>query len=60
MAKTQEEFNELKEEIKTVNEKLSSLTEEELEQIFGGFKVLQDDDTSTLRKIIDWLNKIVS
>ena len=34
--KTKEELNELKEEIKALNEKLSVLTEEELEQVTGG------------------------
>ena len=36
MAKTQEELNELKEEVETLNKKLHELTEEELEQVSGG------------------------
>ena len=35
--KTKEELNALKEEVETVNEKLQGLTEEELEQVTGGF-----------------------
>ena len=34
--KTKEELNTLKEEVKTVNEKLHELTEEELAQVTGG------------------------
>ena len=34
--KTKEELNALKEEVKTMKEKLSALTEEELEQVTGG------------------------
>ena len=34
--KTKEELNALKEEIETVNKKLSDLTDEELEQVSGG------------------------
>ena len=37
MAKTKEELNALKEEVKAVNEKLQELTEEELEQVNGGY-----------------------
>ena len=36
--KTKEELNALKEEVETVNEKLSELTPEELEQVNGGAK----------------------
>ena len=36
MAKSKEELNKIKEEVKTVNEKLQELTEEELEQVTGG------------------------
>lgn len=39
--KTTEELNALKEEVKTMKEKLSALTEEELEQVTGG---LSDED----------------
>ena len=34
--KTQEELNALKEDVETVKEKLSALTDEELEQVTGG------------------------
>ena len=33
---SKEELNALKEEVEAVNEKLSELTSEELEQVFGG------------------------
>ena len=35
--KTKEELNALKEEVETLNKKLAELTEEELEQVAGGF-----------------------
>ena len=35
--KTKEELNALKEEVETVSRKLHELTEEELEQVTGGF-----------------------
>ena len=34
--KTKEELDALKEEVETLNKKLHELTEEELEQVFGG------------------------
>ena len=37
MSKSNEELNALKEEVEAVNEKLRELTEEELEQVTGGF-----------------------
>ena len=36
MSKTNEELNELKKEVESVNEKLQELTPEELEQVNGG------------------------
>ena len=38
MAKTQEELNTLKEEVETLNEKLTELTDEELAQVTGGLE----------------------
>ena len=35
--KTKEELNALKEEVETLNKKLAELSEEELEQVAGGF-----------------------
>ena len=35
--KTKEELNALKEEVEALNKKLAELTEEELEQVAGGF-----------------------
>ena len=35
--RSKEELNKLKEEVKSVNEKLQELTEEELEQVTGEF-----------------------
>ena len=40
MSKTNEELNELKKEVESVNEKLQELTEEELEQVNGGLSSL--------------------
>ena len=37
--KTKEELNALKEEVETVNKKLHNLTDEELEQVSGGYVV---------------------
>ena len=37
--KTKEELNALKEEVEAVNKKLHDLTDEELEQVSGGFWV---------------------
>ena len=37
MAKTKEELNALKAEVETLNSKLRELTDEELEQVAGGF-----------------------
>ena len=36
--KSKEELNKLKEEVEAVNEKLSELTPEEIEQVSGGFE----------------------
>ena len=36
--KTNEELNTLKEEVEAMNQKLHELTEEELEQVLGGFE----------------------
>ena len=36
--KSKEELNALKEEVETVNKKLHELTDEELEQVLGGFE----------------------
>ena len=36
--KTKKELNTLKEEVETLNRKLQTLTEDELEQIFGGME----------------------
>ena len=39
--KTKEELNALKEEVETLNRKLHELTEEELEQVNGGYMKVQ-------------------
>ena len=39
MAKTQEELNALKEEVEAVSRKLHELTDEELEQVTGGYEI---------------------
>ena len=41
--KTKEELNALKEEVETVSKKLHELTDEELVQVSGGAKAVQDD-----------------
>ena len=55
MAKTQEELNSLKEEVETLNKKLSALTEEELEQVTGG-RVLGDEPRGTINPEVDYCN----
>ena len=40
--KTKEELNALKEEIETLNKKLAELTEEELAQVTGGVKEVNE------------------
>ena len=37
--KTKEELDSLKEEVEALNKKLAELTEEELEQVSGGFPI---------------------
>ena len=39
--KTKEELNALKEEVETLNKKLCELTDEELEQVSGGYMKVQ-------------------
>ena len=39
--KTKEELNALKEEVETLNKKLAELTDEELEQVSGGYMTVQ-------------------
>ena len=41
MSKTKEELNAIKEEVETVNKKLSELTPEEIAQVSGGFGPVQ-------------------
>ena len=41
--KTPEELNALKNELETLNKKLTELTDEELVQVSGGAKAVQDD-----------------
>ena len=38
MAKSQDELNAIKEEVKTLNKKIAELTEDELKQVCGGWK----------------------
>ena len=42
MAKTKEELQQLKEEYESLKEKLNSLSEEEIEQIVGGFNTPEE------------------
>ena len=50
--KTKEELNALKEEVETVNEKLSELTPEELEQVNGGAKEALRKAEKTLTSVV--------
>ena len=50
MNKTENELNEIKEEIETLNQKLSELSEEELKEVTGG--LLPIPYVSTVRNII--------
>ncbi len=43
MSKTKEELNALKKEVESVNEKIRELTEEELEQVTGGWEGYKKD-----------------
>ena len=56
MSKTKEELNELKKEAESINEKLSELTPEELEQVNGGAKPLYIVDGVIMTSGIDCLN----
>ena len=62
MAKTQEELNEIKNECETLTNKLKELSDEELKQVFGGFKVFYDDEdpeeTTWWEKLLKIFNKI--
>ena len=55
--KTKEELNTIKEEVETLNNKLIELTDEELEQVIGGynahsyFVICEVDDCSVKQKI---------
>ena len=46
--KTKEELNSLKEEIETLNKKPCELTDEELEQVTGGFKTDVSDNLNVI------------
>ena len=50
MSKTKEEIDALKEEVKSVNEKLQELTPEELEQVNGGIKCVVSFRTPTIKE----------
>ena len=47
--KTKEELNALKEEVETVNKELHELTEEELEQVSGGYRERNGENGVTLK-----------
>ena len=65
--KTKEELNALKNEVEVLNQKLSALTEEELEQVMGGNieqeiknlakQYFQIEEESTGEKLKDFLEK---
>lgn len=50
--KTKEELNSIKEEVETLNKKLSELTEEELKHVVGGkLNIKLSDDELNARKV---------
>ena len=51
--KTKEELNALKEEIEALNKKLAELSEEELEQVAGGFIKPEDGGRDIFARPID-------
>ena len=51
--KTKEELNALKEEVETVNEKLKELSNEELEQVTGGSRLIIISDGDPVNSIGD-------
>ena len=57
--KTKEELDKIKEEAESLNRKMSELTDEELEEVAGGMKIMVvDDDSNWFRKFVDFLFKI--
>ena len=43
--KTKEELNDIKNEVESMNKKLSELTDDELNEVVGGMKVFIDDES---------------
>lgn len=62
MAKTKEELTELKNECETLTNKLKELSDNELKEVFGGFKFFfEDEDPDELtfwEKVLKIFNKI--
>ena len=61
--KTKEELSALTKEVEALSKKLRELSEEELEFISGGLKIVpkaDDEEESWLLEIVNWLNKIVN
>lgn len=60
--KTKEELNELKKECKVLTTKLKELSDDELKQVVGGFKVIyeneSEEDLSFWDKLLKIFNKI--
>ena len=55
--KTKDELIALKSEIETLGEKLAELSEEELNQIIGGMKVIVGEDSSWFQTLLNFLFK---
>ena len=56
--KTQEELNAIKEEVKTLNNKLAELTDEELRQVFGGSETFVTEKGESKKEISIYKNGI--
>ena len=56
--KTQEELNAIKEEVKTLNNKLAELTDEELKQVFGGAVTFVTEKDESQKELTIYKNGI--
>lgn len=56
--KTKEELNILKEEVDVLNHKLSELTEDELQEVTGGMKIVVNEPPSFFQTILRLIFKI--
>ena len=56
--KTAEELNAIKEEVKTLNNKLAELTDEELKQVFGGSETFVTEKGESKKEFSIYKNEI--